>query len=261
MDVIRRPYRTLARFNRNSDETATINWYVVPPENGVLGIPSPINTQAWRAEKWSKTGVGEVFNAPRVFDGWTRIVVPPTSHLCGTAEDFRLGGIRDTSLPPFPRSVTGIPECCHRFGGLVLGGTGEVSRGALIIGGTGEVPFQQGWVSCGIGPPVIATGDPVWITEDPTIPSVGPWITVNGLTAGRNWRFRFNFLAAVNTLRIFGAHCPPGSPWTHGPVFPGAGVYDFDRFIGVGDGPAAMIRVDMFAPPYPWSIQLIDLGP
>ena len=126
-----------------------MHWYVVPEETPDLPFDSIINSLDWRNQPWTATGPGEVYGAPREFDGWGRIPppAPPLTHICGTEEDFRLGGLRDTSEPPLDRDVTGIPTCCQTFGGIVLSGTGAVwsSGGVLLWGPTlidqGMSPF------------------------------------------------------------------------------------------------------------------------
>lgn len=125
VDVGRRPYRTACRPWRDSSEEVTVHWYVVPPENGTLPYPSRINSLCWRDAQMNPSPVGEVSAGEQFFDGWGRIVppIPPGDHICGTREDFELGGLRNTDEPPLTRGPDGIPTCCRGVvGGVVLGG-------------------------------------------------------------------------------------------------------------------------------------------
>lgn len=149
--MVRRPYRTTVRPFRDSDVEATVHWYIVPWENGTLPYPCRINSLDWRPDRYNPSPVGEVTWAPRVFDGWGRIVPPPPGdHVCGDRSDFELGGLYLPDEPPVTRDLDGIPTCCRpAIDGLVIGGAGiEVppvafSAGALVIGGTGLLGSVQ----------------------------------------------------------------------------------------------------------------------
>lgn len=145
MDVGRRPYRTKVRPWRDSQEEVTIHWYQVPKQNGTLPYPSRINSLAWRDLGLNPSPVGEVPLADVEFDGWNRIVAPlPKDHICGTREDFVLGGLKNTSAPPLIRGNDGIPTCCRaEIKGVDLGGVGlvaspaEDSAASVELGGHG----------------------------------------------------------------------------------------------------------------------------
>lgn len=122
--MVRRPYRTKCRFFRDSDVECDVHWYIVPAENGTLGVPCRINSLDWRDNRMNPGVIGEVSFADRPFDGWGRIVPPtPGDHLCGSPEDFREGGRYLPDDPPFPRADDGIPFCCRPpLGALLVGG-------------------------------------------------------------------------------------------------------------------------------------------
>lgn len=59
-----------------------------------------------------QTGIGEVYGAPRTFapDPPVRIW---TDHICGTAEEHRIGEVLDPSRPPTKYlPLSGLPTCC-----------------------------------------------------------------------------------------------------------------------------------------------------
>ncbi len=254
VDVIRAPYRTACRFNRNSDEAATIHWYVVPEQNGALGIPLPINVQYWRAEKHTKGGVGEVFDAPRVFDGWDRLRVTPTDHLCGSEDDFRNGGIRDTELPPFPRDVTGIPECCQEFGALVMGGTGDYSPAELVALGAGDL---QQFVGGSIPGPIYG-GSTIWAVMYGSYPAgfgLGDEVRL-GVAGTPGFRFRLEaqFIAfpgfALTQLNLIQGVSVFVPPYTVTPLG-GGNAWDVEIDIVAGSSFAVLPRLQLVAPVQP----------
>jgi hypothetical protein len=151
VDMIRRPYRTTVRPFRDSETEAVIHWYAVPWSNGTLPFPSRINSLDWRPDRFNPSPVGEVTWAPRIFDGWGRIVPPPPGdHVCGDPSDFELGGLYLPDEPPVTRDIDGIPTYCRpAIDGLVIGGEGiriqpqPFSPGAVVMGGTGIVADVQ----------------------------------------------------------------------------------------------------------------------
>jgi hypothetical protein len=222
--MVRAPYRTACRFLRDSDQEATIHWYVVPWSNGTIGIPSPINSSYWRPFWFNPGRVGEVNFAPRHYDGWGRIVPPiPGDHLCGEAEDFRRGGLYQPSLPPFERAADGVSLCCRpELGGVLLGGDSyigdpvPVSDGGALLSGSAVAEDIIPGPSAGSAP-LIVPG--VWYAYDSAM-WFGYWFRWAS-SLGQRW--------GIDTLYNF----PP--------------VYAFgpDR---VWDNPAAL------GSPFPWDV-------
>ena len=154
--MARRTYRTFARLFKDSDLQIPIRWYRVPPEWGTLGVPSPINSLDWNAVPWTKTGVGEVYGAPRTFVYGGPPAGGPFAHRCGTDEEFREGQAFD----PFGRrtvyAANGLPVCCQPDapividGGIEIGGSADITvippspvTGGIEIGGSADVVVIQ----------------------------------------------------------------------------------------------------------------------
>lgn len=128
--MARRPYSTWVRPFRDSDMQVKINWYPARPEDGTLPFPSGIASLDWHAMPEQKSGVGEVFKAPRPYNGARPIPGPARNHVCGTADEHRYGGFLSDPRPLARYLPSGLPICCEpdRRETVVSVGVGVQSR-------------------------------------------------------------------------------------------------------------------------------------
>lgn len=131
MAFLRRTIRTACRFNRDSTDTATIEWYKAAPGAPVLPYPSKIRPLSDVYFPWVDTDVGEVYGAERRLN---HKVAPPFvagQHICGTREDFTRGGTLDSISPPVEYDANWIPLCCEPAlvaeGGVASSGTADLT--------------------------------------------------------------------------------------------------------------------------------------
>lgn len=130
VDFGRRPYTTKCRPFRDSDEEVDLVWYPCAPGAKVLPFPSVMHQTDWDVELQPWLPVGEVPDAPKVFNG--KPIIPGTGlgHFCGEESDFDLGGKRDEAIPPVVRGATGLPDCCRP---PVLGAGGVADGGRAVV--------------------------------------------------------------------------------------------------------------------------------
>lgn len=129
-------YRTTCRFFRDSEEEVEIQWYKCPKGAETLGHPSAISSLDWTAFPEQKKGVGEVFNAPRVYRQKGPIPGASGKNQCGTQQDFEEGGLYLPELPPIEFNADGLAICCGVPDGILLGGTAPVAPPGLTLSGT-----------------------------------------------------------------------------------------------------------------------------
>jgi len=130
VDIGRRPYTTVVRPWEGSQDEVTLVWYKVPWSNPVLGMPSKFQSLDQCSYPWVASGVGEVYNAPRLYNAQWSKPFADGAHVCGTPEDFAGHSIRDESLPEVVYNEADLPLCCEPAfigsGGAVAGGTADV---------------------------------------------------------------------------------------------------------------------------------------
>jgi hypothetical protein len=132
---LRRGIRTDCLFNRNSDETATIEWYPAALDAPVLPYPSKIRPLSQAYYPYAPTDIGEVYGASRKLNHKKTPPFVAGQHLCGTRDDFELGGIRDASPPPVVYDKNLIPVCCQ---------PAVVADGGAAASGTADINVQPG---------------------------------------------------------------------------------------------------------------------
>lgn len=212
--MIRRPYRTACRFFRDSEVESTVHWYIVPPTNPVLGFPCRINSLDWRDNRMNPGPVGEVTFAERPFDGWGRIVPPiPGDHLCGTREDFELGGRYLPDDPPFERGADGIPLCCRPdIGGIEVGG--EAIWPEVWVAGEGGIGLDASayldQLSPGVAWPGALVTPGVWYFFDSAV-SIPPFWMRWASSVGDVWEIDTRY--SVAPVYGFG----PDEAWANPP--------------------------------------------
>lgn len=133
---LRNGYTTNCRFWTNSEVEEEIRWYVTDPAAPVLGYPSKIRPLGTCYIPEAAAGVGEVY--PQNYQYYWAPPIPFQNweHVCGSREDFEVGGVRDDTPPPVEYDRHGIPVCCQppivADGGGVGTGTADVSVVGLV---------------------------------------------------------------------------------------------------------------------------------
>lgn len=112
VDMGRRPYSTMAKFFKDSDQAVKIKWYKADDDAPVLGFPSSINSLDMRTYPWMPYPLGEVFGAERTYNAqWT----PPAEtdyQVCGTEEQFIHGATYNPPGNNLYIPALSIPQCC-----------------------------------------------------------------------------------------------------------------------------------------------------
>lgn len=126
VEIGRSSYRTKCRFFADSDAEADIVWYPAPPDAPALGFPSAITSSEWDVRERDgtypyRTGVGEVFDAPRRRLKPAEKPAATGHHVCGTREDFEQGAKYNPALPPRLYRPDGLPVCCAPGEGILFG--------------------------------------------------------------------------------------------------------------------------------------------
>jgi hypothetical protein len=111
-DYARRPYTTKARLFRNSDQQVDLVWYPAREDAPVLPYDSSIVSLDYTADPLYDYGIGEVYGATRNYNGKHIKTEATGDHTCGSSEDFDIGCVRDTSLPPVEYYSNDLPTCC-----------------------------------------------------------------------------------------------------------------------------------------------------
>ena len=124
--MLRRPYKTKARFFVGDPTEVTVRWYPCKADAPFLEFPTSINSLDWHATPWLVSGVGEVPDRPRPFAAGRAIPRATGEHVCGTEEEFSLGEVLDPTKPPTMYADDGLPVCC-----------GEPLKPAVKGGGVG----------------------------------------------------------------------------------------------------------------------------
>lgn len=119
--MARRPYSTDARFFSDSDLEAKIVWYPVAEPVECLPFPSRVNSLDWHSQPWRAAGVGEVFGAPRVYNGRKALPYAVGLTPCKPAETFTDGEPLDPSAPAQEYNPDGFPRCCFNVWPMVGG--------------------------------------------------------------------------------------------------------------------------------------------
>lgn len=90
-----------------------VYWYFT--DLPFLPFPTIFNSRDWCEDPWHYTGRGEVFGAPRPYDGMLVVAGLQGGHYCGTREDFENGPSWPPTGEPLVYGPDGIPTCCPRF--------------------------------------------------------------------------------------------------------------------------------------------------
>jgi hypothetical protein len=190
VDMARRPYTTLVRPFRDSDRTVRIRWYPARPEtDGTLPFPSRICSLDWATNPHAVEGVGEVYDAPRRYNGARALVGPPTRRVCGTEDQFRNGAYFDDDRAPTEYFPNGLPKCCGLDG---RGAEAPVSVNAVSLVRTERRHYATPTVSVnavslpstgGSPSPVVRTPNVSVNAVSPTHPPISePRISVNAVS-------------------------------------------------------------------------------
>jgi len=170
-DWSRKPFTQRYRPFRDDDREVILRWYPVPYGTPVLPFPSVFLNNRWDDEPWKREGVGPVWPDDQPFASWTRPPLPAVPHICGTPDDFLLGGVLDEVSPPVQYTAQGLPTCCAAGGGLLVGGTGLFVQGGGVVVGGPELVLPSGGVELGGGTPVGSAGGVelggTWAPEPP----------------------------------------------------------------------------------------------
>lgn len=157
VDWGRRPYTTKARFWDHPDAPLVdIVWYFT--DLPFLPFPTVFNSKDWDEEPWLHNGLGEVYGAPRVYNG--REVTPGLTggHICGTREDFEQGPTWPPTGEPLTYGPDGIPTCCPRNPvGFVAGGARPEAIVTLIPPSPPPPPYYTALAIAGARPDAIVT--------------------------------------------------------------------------------------------------------
>lgn len=90
-----------------------IYWYFT--DLPFLPFPTVFNSKDWCEDPWHFHGLGEVFGAPRPYDGMLHVPGLQPGHICGTREDFEQGPAWPPTGEPLVYDEDGIPTCCRRL--------------------------------------------------------------------------------------------------------------------------------------------------
>lgn len=113
VDWARRPYWTKARFWDHPDAPLVdLYWYFT--DLPFLPFPTVFNSKDWCEDPWHYDGLGEVFGAPRIYDGLEQMPGLTGGHICGTPEQFLYGDTWPPTGAPLTYDRDGIPTCCNR---------------------------------------------------------------------------------------------------------------------------------------------------
>lgn len=108
----------------------------------MLPYPSKIRPLSDVYFPWVQNDVGEVYGAERKLN---HKVAPPFivgQHVCGTREDFEVGGTRDAISPPVVYDKNGIPLCCQP---AIVGEGGDADSGIADISVTPGTTYADSY--------------------------------------------------------------------------------------------------------------------
>jgi hypothetical protein len=255
--MVRRPYRVACNPWRDDDGEVTLHWYITDPGNGTLPYPSRINSLNWRPDNMNPAPVGEVTFADQVFDGWLRIIPPgPGDHICGTREDFELGGLRHTAQPVLVRDGDGIPTCCRApIGGMVMGGGGQIQYGGFTAGGG----FQPATPLTACGGGVFLNLEQLYFCRSPFLGGSAFSFQAPQTAANTSYRIRMAPGKADRYLAVWnGANCSLQQNFT---LFGPASQYDVTFSTQAGSSRLYVAAVDGFFTQsiQPWQL-LVELA-
>lgn len=135
VDLGSRPFSTVYRPFRGSDEWVRIEWFPCAPGAKDLPFESNITNPFWERDQYEFEDGDEPLEEviptgkPRVKPGTGR------GHFCGTEEDFREGGLYLPDDPPVLYGRLGLPACCN---------PPVVMQGGVEDGGWDVVPVVPG---------------------------------------------------------------------------------------------------------------------
>lgn len=89
-----------------------VYWYFT--DLPFLPFPTIFNSRDWCEDPWHYTGRGEVFGAPRTYNGMEEVAGLSGEHICGTQADFEDGPSWPPTGEPLEYDDDGIPKCCRR---------------------------------------------------------------------------------------------------------------------------------------------------
>lgn len=112
-DWARRPYTTKARFWDHPDAPLVdLVWYFT--DLPFLPFPTLFNSKDWQEDPYHHLGIGEVWDAPRNYNGRLHTPGLTGGHICGAREDFEQGPSWPPTGAPLVYDQDGIPTCCRR---------------------------------------------------------------------------------------------------------------------------------------------------
>ena len=164
VEIGRGSYRTKCRFFADSDAEADIVWYPALPDAPALGFPSAITSSEWDVRERDgtypyRTGVGEVFDAPRRRLKPAEKPAATGHHVCGTREDFEQGAKYNPALPPRLYRADGLPVCCAPGEGILFGAGVPAAAPAGLAYTTPAVEVPAGLLLGGVEEPEPPTVD------------------------------------------------------------------------------------------------------
>lgn len=112
VDYGSRPFRATYRPFRDSDQEVEIEWFPAAPGALPLAMPSNITIPYWEQDQFGydddelPLNTAEPTGKPVVRPGTGR------GHVCGSAEDFREGGLYEPGEPAVEYGQQGLPRCC-----------------------------------------------------------------------------------------------------------------------------------------------------
>lgn len=160
VDIARRPYTTVARFFRNSDQEVKVKWVKADPARGTFPGVSKICSLDWVSHPETAEGVGEVFGKSRSYNGANGFGPIRGNHFCGTLDEHRNGEVLDPSKPLMQYAPSGLPLCCDPA-------RREASGGPSVIGTTHAVtshPYRTSGRVAVLGRALTIRSDPFTVT-------------------------------------------------------------------------------------------------
>lgn len=135
-------------------------------------MDSSISSLDWSRQPWPQTGLGEVWNAPRVYDRRPAPAIFLPDHICGEKKWFQEGQPLDPDPPFTAYDADGIPTCCRpALTGVLIGGSAPAigTGGAVLLGGEALVGVFPS-TTC-LGAPTLALGTTYTYSTDPAAAS------------------------------------------------------------------------------------------
>lgn len=160
------PHTTRCLFFEDSDTEADVIWYPALPTAELLDTPSMVSNSYLDPDGFFFLPGGEVYGAPREFNGLREKPGALGGHVCGTPIDFAEGCKLDNDAPAVQYRTDGLPSCC---GAAVVAAGGGAVGGAVAVHVDNTVPMGD---SCAAAP-LLAVGQ--FAESDLTLTNLVVW--------------------------------------------------------------------------------------